>query len=240
MRKLLYLLIAMPLFVLSQNKTLVTVDRIFPKVDKIQAFEKALAAHAQKFHKGDNKWRVYTIQTGPDAGGYHIVEGPMTWDGLDKRGDLGPAHLADYNTNIAPLLTEKSSSIYALYREDLSSVQVSDYSDKIAITHIFSKPGYSEEIEDLIKKLKKTWQASNQSVAVYELSSSGAPEMSIVTRYKDGLKEREPGFRTPLKERFNAANGDGSWSGYQTSIKNAVDHSWSEMLFYEKKLSSTN
>jgi hypothetical protein len=238
MKKLFYLVIAMPFIVLAQDKTLVTAERIFPKADKVQAFEKALTSHAQKFHKGDQKWRVFSIQTGPDAGGYHVVEGPMTWDGLDKRGDLGPEHLTDYSTNIATYLTDRSTSGYSVYRADLSSVQLTDYADKTAITHVYPKPGYGEETEDMIKKLKKTWDASNQSVAVYESSSSGAPQMIIVTRYKEGLKEREMNFRKSMKERFNASNGEGSWAAYQQGLKTAIDHSWSEILFYESKLSS--
>lgn len=30
-------------------------------------FEKAIAAHAQKFHTGDRKWRVIEIQSAPEA-----------------------------------------------------------------------------------------------------------------------------------------------------------------------------
>ncbi len=40
---------------------------MFPKADKVLDFEKALAAHAQKYHTGDWKWRVYEIQSGPDV-----------------------------------------------------------------------------------------------------------------------------------------------------------------------------
>ncbi|MCW3108099.1 MAG: hypothetical protein JWQ09_2605 [Segetibacter sp.] len=238
MKKLLYLLVSLPLIVLGQNKTVLSTDRIFPQAGKVEAVEKALAAHAQKFHKGDQKWRIYSIQTGPDAGGYHVVEGPMTWDALDKRGDLGPEHQSDYNINIAPLLIDRGTSSYSVYRADLSSVQLTDYSDKIAITHVFPKPGYSEEIEETLKKSKKMWDAGNQSVAVYESSSSGAPQMVLVVRYKEGLKERESNFRKPAKERFDAANGDGSWVSFQQTLKTGLDHSWSEILFYEPKLSS--
>jgi hypothetical protein len=244
MRKFIIGLLAMPIMAVAQTgnvttqKTVVSVNRVFPKQDKIQAFEKALTAHAQKFHTGDFKWRVFSIESGPDAGGYHITEGPNTWDGIDKRGDLGAAHTADWNTTIAPLLVDRGTSSYSVFREDLSTVALTDYTDKIAITHVYPKPGYQTEMEDAIKNLKKTWEASGQTIAVYESSSSGEPQFAFVTRYKQGLKERERNFRAPMKERYEKANGEGSWAKYQEALRTMIDHSWSELLFYKPALSS--
>ena len=88
MRKIILLFLALPLLGVAQNKTLISASRYFPKEGKANLFEKALAVHAQKYHKGDQKWRVSTIETGPDAGGYLVIEGPTNWEGIDKRGDL--------------------------------------------------------------------------------------------------------------------------------------------------------
>lgn len=238
MRKLILVLIALPFFALAQEKNVISATRVFPKVDKVPAFEKALTAHAQKYHTGTWKWRVFTIESGPDAGGYHITEGPMSWDDVDTRGDLGKAHSADWDMNIAPLLTDRSSVVYSSYRSDLSTIDLTNYADKIAINHVFPKPGYTDEMEDLIKKIKKAWENGQQTVAVYEASSSGPQQYSFVTRYKQGLKERNTGFRKPFKERYQTANGNGEWDNYVKAIRNMVDHSWSELLFYHKELSS--
>ncbi|MEO6220817.1 MAG: hypothetical protein ABIO81_10345, partial [Ginsengibacter sp.] len=110
--------------------------------------------------------------------------------------------------------------------------------DKIAINHVYYKPGYFEEVEGIIKNLKKVWDTSDQAVAVYEASSSGEPQFSIVTRYKQGLKERTLGFRKPMKERYTTVNGEDSWEAYTKGVKNTIDHSWSELLFYHAELSS--
>ena len=238
MRKLFLVLIALPFFSFAQDKNVIHVERVFAKGDKVQAFEKALAAHAQKYHTGNWKWRVYTVESGPDAGAYHIIEGPNTWDEVDTRGDLSKAHSEDYATNIAPLLTDKGSTMYSVYRPDLSTVQLTDYSDKIAITHVFPKPGYGPEVEEAIKKLKKAWDVGGQTVAVYEASSSGPAQYSYVTRYKQGLKERNANFRKPMKERYNQANGEGQYDEFLKLQKNAIDHAWSELLFYHADLSS--
>ena len=238
MKKLIFVFLALPLFAIAQDKNVISVNRVFPKADKVAAFEKALAAHAQKYHTGNWKWRVFTIESGPDAGGYHITEGPVSWDDIDTRGDLGKEHTADWNTNIAPLLMDKTQMSYSVYRSDLSSIALTDYSDKIAINHVFYKPGTFDDVEDILKKLKKTWDASGPSVAVYEASSSGGPQFAIVTRYKQGLKERATGFRKPMKERYNQVNGENSWDTYVQGVKNTVDHSWSELLFFHAELSS--
>src|SRR5436190_15852676 len=100
MKKIFGLFLLIPLFGISQTKNVISVTRVFPKADKIGQFEKALAAHAQKYHSGDWNWRVYEIQSGPDAGGYHIVEGPTTWDALDGRGDLSAEHTNDWNEKV--------------------------------------------------------------------------------------------------------------------------------------------
>lgn len=238
MRKILLVLLTLPLFALAQEKNVVSASRYFPKIDKVQQFEKALAAHAQTYHTGDVKWRVFTVESGPDAGAYHVVEGPTTWEATDSRGDLGKAHMENWMTTIQPLLSDRGSNSYSVYRPDLSTVALGDYSDKIAINHVFPKPGYGGDLEEGIKKLKKAWEAGGQTVAVYESSSSGPAQFAMVTRYKHGLKERNTGFRPTMKERFIKSHGDKSWDEFIQLQRNAVDHSWSELLFYNAKLSS--
>src|SRR5262245_8155837 len=109
MKRLLAFFLLISLTGFSQTKNVVSVTRVFPKISKVAEFEKALTAHAQKYHTGDWKWRVFEIQSGPDAGGFHITEGPVSWTQLDSRGDISQAHTDDWNKNVAPFLTEKYS-----------------------------------------------------------------------------------------------------------------------------------
>ena len=78
MKNLCFLLFLLPLIGVGQTKTILTSNRLFAKNDKASEFEKAIANHAQKYHKGDVAWRVWSIQSGPDAGGYMVTEGPST------------------------------------------------------------------------------------------------------------------------------------------------------------------
>lgn len=238
MRKIFLICMLMPLLGISQVKNVVNFFRVFSKPDKGGQLEKALVAHALKYHTGNWKWRVFEIQTGPDAGGFQVVEGPLSWADFDSRGNLGAAHTADWDNTVAPLTTGAGTQAYASFLEEISTVQLTDYSDKIIINHVYPKPGMIVEVKDMVAKLKKAWQAGNESVAVYELSYSGEPQITTVTRLKDGLKELADSYRKPLPERYNTANSPGTWSDFLKSYASNVERRWSEMLFYRADLSS--
>ena len=140
---------------ISQTKNVISTHRVFPKIDKIAEFEKAVATHAQKYHSGDNHWRVFAIQSGPDLGGYHITEGPKIWESEDARGDISPEHQNDWNKNVAVYLTDKQSGGYSVYQESLSTIALGDFTDKIQITHVYPTPGQSDNVAAIIKKIKK-------------------------------------------------------------------------------------
>lgn len=237
MKKIFLFFLLIPALGMSQNNV-VSTFRVFPKTDKLLEFEKAFAAHAQKYHTGDWKWRVLSIESGPDAGGFHVVEGPLSWEQFDKRGNLGVAHTTDWAKNVAPFTLDRGSSGYAEYSTELSNVAITDYSEKIVINHMYPKPGMVNQATDLVKRLKKVWVASNESVAVYRAANSGPMQFTTVTRLKGGLKELSEGFRKPITERFEAANGAGSWTQYLTDYANAIESRWSEMLFLRADLSS--
>jgi len=238
MRKLFLFCLLVSIVGVSQSQNVVNASRYFPKVDKVLEFEKAITAHITKFHSGDWKWRGYEIQTGPDAGGYHVVEGPKTWDEIDKRGNLGADHLNDWNKNVAIYLTDKYSSGYSEYKEDLSTTQLSSFTDKIAITHVFPKNGMGSVVAENLQKIKKAWAAGGQTVAVYQSVYSGPSQYALVYRFKDGLKELQDGYRKPFKERYEGANGEGTLQTLYEKINASSDNSWSEMLFYRADLSA--
>ncbi len=238
MRKIILLFLALPLLGLAQNKNLISASQYFPKEGKARLFEKALAVHAKKWHKGDHKWRVSTIETGPDAGGYLVVEGPTNWEGIDKRGDLGDVHMKDWETTVQTLLSDRGSTMYLTFREDLSTVQLGDFSDKTSVTHVFFKPGYFSDVQANLLLLKKVWEADGSTIAVYEASLSGEPQFVIATRYKQGLKERDVVNPTAFPARFNKANGEGSWAKYISMVKEGTARQWTEILYHKPEMDS--
>ncbi len=237
MKKFLIAFLLLPVFSMAQH--VVTAERVFPKPDKVAEFEKALAAHAQKFHSGQHRWRIFDIHSGPDAGGYHITEGPKTWDEVDSRGDLGADHMADWNKNVAPLLHATPKTTYAVFQEELSTVAVSDYADWISIGRITPNPGYMDDLRSWIGLMKKVWEMRKESIAVYSMASSGANGFTIVTRYKQGLKERAAGFRPPFRDDFEKVHGKDSWNNhYLELIRKSFKESSFELLRFRADLSS--
>ena len=232
------MLMLIPAIGISQSKIVLNSSRYFPKTDKIEEFEKALANHAQKYHTGDWKWRVWSIRSGPDAGGYMITEGPNNWETLDTRGDISTEHTTDWTKNVAPLTTSQGSSGYDEFQANLSTVQLTDFSDKIVINHMTAKPGKISALKDLIVKLKKVWQFDSLSVAVYLLVASGDPGYVTATRLKAGLKELAEGYRKSTAESFNTVYGAGSWDAFMKDYADAVEKRWSEILIYKPSLSS--
>jgi hypothetical protein len=238
MRKYFFVLILTPLLGIGQTKTVLTSNRLFAKNDKVSEFEKALANHAQKYHTSDVKWRVWIIQSGPDANGYMVSEGPSSWDILDGRGDISAEHTADFEKNVLPLTTGQGHSGYYDFQADLSTVQLTDYADKIVITHMTAKPGKINNVKELITKFKKVWESGKESVAVYSAAFSGEPGYTYVTRLKNGLKELAADYRKPLPERYDAVYGAGSFDAWLKDYADAVQSRWSEVLIYKPELSS--
>jgi hypothetical protein len=238
MRKFFFLFMLVPLLGTGQTKNVMNSFRVFPKPEKNAEFEAGLTAHAKAYHTGNWKWRVFEIQTGPDAGGFHITEGPLSWGEFDSRGDLGAAHTADWNKNVAPYTTSQGTQSYATYNADMSTVQLTDYSDKIIINHMFPKPGMLNGVSGLIKKQKKVWEAGKESVAVYSAAFSGPPQYTVVTRLKDGLKELDESYRKPFPERFNELYGEGAWNYWLDDYAKYVESRWSELLFLRNDLGS--
>ena len=237
MRKLFLLCLLIPLLGIGQ-KNVMSAFRVFPKADKSLEFEKAFIAHVQKFHTGDWKWNVWEIQSGPDYGGFMVVEGPLSWEQYDTRGNLGDAHTQDWAKNVSPYITERTSSTYSVFNEAMSSVALTDYADKILINHYLPKPGMVVGVSGMISKFKKVWTESNESVAVYNNVGSGAPEFITVNRLKNGLKELSDGYRKPFPERYEKTYGEGSWKYFLLEFANNVESRWSELLFKRADLSS--
>jgi hypothetical protein len=238
MKKFIFFLLVLPLVGMAQTKTIITSNRLFAANNKVTEFEKALTNHDQKYHKGDVAWRVWSIESGPDAGGYMVTEGPSSWSALDGRADISAEHTADWQKNVLPLTVGAGQSGYYEFEPDLSTVQLTDYSDKILITHMTAKPGKINNTRALLQKMKKVWQDGNESVAVYATVFSGEPGFIVVTRLKGGLKELASDYRKPMADRYNAANGAGSFDGYLKDYADGVQSRWSELLTYKPLLSS--
>ncbi|MDA1269536.1 MAG: hypothetical protein O2829_10710 [Bacteroidetes bacterium] len=212
-------------------------SKIFSKIDKIPEFESALKAHIEKYHSKDWRWNVWQVQSGPDYGGYMISEYPVSWDQVDKRGDLGSAHMTDWNKNVLVHVREVGLASYGEFKAELSTVALTDYADKIMIEYQISNPGKVSANRAMLEKLKKVWVEGNESVGVYEQVGSGEPKFVIVTRFKDGLKVLSDDNQQAMSERFNEVYGEGSFNSFLNSYSQNIESRWSEILYKRVDLS---
>jgi hypothetical protein len=75
------------------------------------------------------------------------------------------------------------------------------------------------------------------SVAVYISSSSGPMQLTLVTRYANGFKERDVS-KGLYKRRFEKVNGDDSHDEYNKVLGDDLNEAWSELLVLRPELGS--
>ena len=124
----------------AQDKaTLSSLHRILPLPGKDAALKKAITDHAAKYHTGNWKWRVFSIFSGPDEGGYMINEGPNSWTSLEGRKDISAEHTRDYETTILPLVEKSVPASYLVYQRELSSDSAVGPFKKALLGHYYTQ-----------------------------------------------------------------------------------------------------
>lgn len=234
MKKLLWLLMLMPVWAIGQEKNIIFTAKMLPKTDKIVEFEKALANHHVKYHTGDWNAIVFEVLSGPDAGSYQITMGPHSWEDFDNRKPTAE-HDMDWNANVMPLVEKSTSVGFAVYDKDLSTIAVGDFVEKITIFHVFPKEGKMSAAGNMIKRARASWVANNQSVAVYNLESSGEEQFAMVTRHKTGWKEKG---EKPTKSFKDSLGGEGEFQDFMSDVEKNINRTYEEMLIMRKDLGS--
>lgn len=209
--------------------------RVFAKTGQDEALKAALGAHAKKYHSGAFRWRVYSVLSGPDAGAYHIVEGPFSWTAFDDRGDLAADHNKHYETSIAPLVEKTSGDSYLSYEEELSTVALTAFSTKASVTTVFPKPGRSPATREVLKTLKKVWEKRGFNVAVYSSQMSGEPSFRIVRRFKAGWKDLDAEGLTQAQAMTELGISN---TEFQEDLAKNTARSYSEMIELKPELGS--
>ncbi len=222
----------------APKKATINSYRVWPKDGHVDALKAALAAHAQKFHSGNWKWRVNEVLTGPDGGAYMIIEGPNSWTDIEGRGDLGPEHQKDYDTNITPHVEKSSPENYSTYEQSASTVASGAYStNKVLITRIFVKPGRSSQTLASLKEWKKVWEKMGMNVAVWHSFYSGESSYAIADRLKAGLKDLDDNTMS-MRKTADEVLGSGGYDRMQEAIAQNTERTVTEIIEFKPELSS--
>lgn len=215
------LLIGATLISYGQGKTLYEVNMVKPKPGMISTFESKWKTHANTFHKSDNKRMVYEITTGPYAGYFQIVEGPMSYADMDMEKSTDKAHILDLEKNYFPYLDEKR--MHGIYRfDDTASYNPSVVADKyiVTVTHVkFGQmPGTLRESKRTALMQPKLPIPYKGSINTYvQILSGSDPVMVTVRNLKDGYKELETNYygaanpTNAMKDAYIKDYGQEAW-----------------------------
>jgi hypothetical protein len=237
----LLLLLLLGLFLVSaqaQDKATLSSYRVIPKLGKDAELKKAIAAHAAKFHTGDWKWRVFSVLSGADEGGYQINEGPTSWTTLEGRNDISEEHMRDYEANILPLVDRSTPNGFFLYQRELSSDSAVGPMKKALLRHFFLKPGKAPKLSAYLTTWKKVWQKLGLKVAVWASVFSGEPQYVVSYRLPQGFIDLEQPWTQRLKNGYEEIAGAGSYAKYLDDIGLVTDKIVEDIIELQPDLGS--
>lgn len=234
------LLLAVGYAGLCQEKTLVQSIMLRPKVGEIAQFENSLKIHNQKFHGAADKVYVFQIITGARMGFYQIAWPPTSWADLDNQ-KPNPAHEQDVQNNIAAKLAENDGMMFT---RRVDSVSHGDQDWSIAKTQVsiwHMKRGKTAEWLGWVKKMKMAFDGSNdpRNYTIYVKQMAGTDaQVILISRFKNGWKEMESGYYTPIKDIYTKAYSAAEWEEYMKAYNEMVESTETYLRVFRPDLSS--
>lgn len=242
MRKTIFfgLLMAASYFAFSQDKTLVHSILLKPKAGMKLQLENSIKAHNQKFHTGSDKVYVFEIISGEKMGTLQIAWPPTSWAEMDDM-KPNPAHDQDVQNTIAPKVEVNEGMLFSR-RVDSVSHGDNDWTipkTQVTIWHI--KRGKMDEWMARLRKIKMAFDNTNdpRNTTIYTKLMSGTDvQVILIARYKNGWKEMEPGYYTPLKDVLTKAYSADEWDIQLKAYNDCVESAETYLRVYRPDLSS--
>lgn len=235
----LWLFIAAAFFANSQGKTLYTMNTVKAKQGMRSAFEEGWKKHVANFHTKDHKLNVYEIMSGNNIGTYQIVEGPISYEDMDKERSDAKEHGADLQKLF--LLTNEDSRTNGTYRwDDTASFNGNVTAEKfvVTVTHLKSTEGFStlREIQRNNKIQAKVFPNARPNFSnnyYVKLWAGSDPVHVSVRNLKEGYKQLEANFfpvtpnpnppapgTNPFKDTYIKDYGQEAWDARTKLLEN--------------------
>jgi hypothetical protein len=213
------------------------VNATTPKPGSAKAFEQGRINH-NKFHaaeKDKNSIMVWSVATGPGTGGYVTTVCGLTWKGLDGHDDFDKRDAADRDKTMAPTVAENEASYY-VFRPDMSTGTEGGTPPKmITVVHYFVKPGGLIQFQEAVKKIGATITQNKYPAKPsrwYVLANGGKGPHYVQVTDRASWSDMQP----PEKQLVDFLKESGDDKSLQ-SLREAVDHTVSELLEYRADLS---
>jgi hypothetical protein len=211
-------------FCSGQEKNLVQSILLKPKNGMAPQFEAALKAHNMKFHAAPAKAYVFQFISGDKMGYYQVAFPPGSWADMDNM-KPNPAHEQDVQNSIATKLDVNEGWIFSRKIDSLSHGDQNWDIAKSRMTYWHMKRGKMQEFAGWLRKIKLMLDDTKdpRNVTIYSKSLAGTDgQFILVTRYKEGWKEMEPNFYTPIKDMFIKTYSSAEWDNYMKVFDDCV------------------
>lgn len=227
MRKTIFLslLITAGFCCFGQEKTLVHSLILKPKAGMKMQFENSMKVHNQKFHTAANKVYVFEIISGEKMGSFQVAWPPTNWGEMDNM-KPNPAHEQDIQATIVPKTDLNEGMLFSRRIDSLSHGDQDWSIPKTQVTIWHVKRGKLDTWLASLRKYKLAFDNSNdpRNYTIYTKIMAGTdPQVILISRYKNGWKEMEPGFYTTLKDVMTKAYSAEEWDMQQKAYDECIE-----------------
>jgi hypothetical protein len=209
-----------------------------PKPGGASQLEGARKKH-NEFHKTEkDKWgiMIWEVGTGPAQGSYLSVSCGMGWKDLDRE-EFDKRDAADRAKTLSPFVGEMHTSYY-VFRQDLSTgTEAATPAKMMTVVHYFVKPSGILQFNDAIKRINAAVAQTkypSKPTRWYALANGGEGPHFVAVVDRNSFADMQGPEQTMadmLKQAYGADDKT------LQSLREAVDHTVSELLNYRADLS---
>ena len=198
---------------------------MLPKIGMEKAFEGAVKAHNEKYHKeGVFKASLDQILTGKETGWYVWVMGPCTFSDLDNRPN-DDAHTNDWDKNVSPNVLKYGRNEFWRYNTKLSyRTENSDAPKFENIWFVDVKKGQDYKFNEFLEKVKKAHEKrgdGNLNVYNNQFREGNGRDVAIVWTFNKWAEMDEDDGG--IKKYFEEIYGEGSWDNALKDWENSTE-----------------
>ncbi len=242
MKKLFYTLLFLPFLVGAQDyQEPLVIQNVMLTVapGHVKAFEEGVAAHNKKYHtEGAYEARVYSINSGKNAGKYMWNMGPLPWSAMDDRPAKADGHDADWDAKVVTHLTNEVDVNYWRFHPDISDFSTDFTLKNLSVFMVDVKPNqFMDFMNKVVKKVDKLYSEKmpEQRRGAYtnELSNMDGLDFAWVDFFDSmswmGKEDKFPQY-------FEEVHGEGSFKTFLADVEATTNGQRTELWSYRDDL----
>ena len=241
MKRIFFLLIAIPGLILAQESTdHLVIENVMLTVDPehVSEFEAGIAAHNKKFHADEVYGaRVYWISNGVNAGKYMWNMGPVPWAAMDGR-PAQEGHDEDWTNNVIKYVEAEGEVNYWRFHPDRSNFSRDFDLKNLFVFIIDIKRFKGMEFFNVLDKVQKTYaeKRPDQLYGVYtnEMANMEGNDFAWVEFFD---KSSWMGRPDTFPQDYEAVHGEGSMTEMMKMLESSTSGERQELWIYREDLS---